>query len=251
MAQHGACHVMRHQGAGPDQRPRCVLCASHRGGVGEVPERTLFDSMRPALDSQLLCAVTLIHQTSTDQSLTQDSGSIFRVRWHDGRYPNSEDRTCENGCIAVGLESCICETTVETSAVFTGMAHLPSVAGVEAELLIGSAPPEAFAPGVYAECSTVQCATSRAAGVTIYLHSSGGANLDAQSIFRIHLNSTLGGSWTRPVYLANKASIVRVGSGAFAFRNPPKFHSFVRPSQRDAEHETDALIDHLAWHKNV
>ena len=51
-------------------------------------------------------------------------------------------------------------------------------------------------------------------------------------------------------YLANKESTVRVAGGAFSFRNPPKFHSFIRPSIRDAEHETDALIDHLFWHKN-
>jgi hypothetical protein len=194
--------------------------------------------------------VTLIHQTSTDQSLTQDSGNIFRVRWQNGAFPNSEDRTCGNGCTAVGLESCICETVVESSAVFTDMAHLPSVAGVEAELHIGSAPPDAFSDGDYAECSTTQCAVARTAGVTVYLHSGSGGNLDERSIFLINLNSTLG-SWTRPVYLANKASTVRVGGGAFAFRNPPKFHSFVRPSMRDAEHETDALLDHLFWHKNV
>ena len=131
------------------------------------------------------------------------------------------------------------------------MAHLPSVAGVETELLIGSAPPDAFADGVYTQCSSSQCAEALAAGVAVYLHSASSGSLDERAIFRIHLNSTLGGSWTRPVFLANKASIVRVAGGAFAFRNPPKFHSFIRPSIRDAEHETDALIDHLFWHKNV
>ena len=90
-----------------------------------------------------------------------------------------------------------------------------------------------------------------AAGVTVYLHSGSGGTLNEQTIFRIDLNSTLGGSWARPAFLANKASIVRVGGGSFAFRNPPKFHSFVRPSIRDAEHETDALVEHLFWHKNV
>ena len=41
-----------------------------------------------------------------------------------------------------------------------------------------------------------------------------------------------------------------VANGAFAFRNPVKFSSFVRPSIRDATHETEALIDYMFWHKN-
>ena len=193
--------------------------------------------------------VTLIHKTSTDQSLTQDSGNIFRVRWEDGLYPNAEERTCENGCTAVGQQSCICDTVVETAPVFTQMSHLPSVAGVEAELQIGSAPPDAFAAGVYALCTTTECDTARSNGVAIFLHNSSAGSLDARTIFFVHMNSTLG--TPRPTYLANKAAVVRVAGGRFAFRNPPKFHSFVRPSIRDAEHETDALIDHLFYHKNV
>lgn len=194
--------------------------------------------------------MTLVHQGSTDQSLTQDSGNVFRVRWHDGLYPTPADRTCENGCTAVGMESCLCETTIETLAVFTDMAHLPSAEGVEMELLIGSAAPDTFADGVYAQCASSPCAAAHASGVTIYLHKDSGDQLDERSIFRINLNDTLG-SWIRPVFRANRASVVRVAGGAFTFRNPPKFHSFVRPSIRDAEHETDALIDHLFWHKNV
>ena len=195
--------------------------------------------------------MTLIHESSTDQSLTQDSGNIFGVRWANGQYPNAEDGTCTNGCVAIGLESCICETQVVTAAVFTDIANLPSVAGVEEELFIGSAPPDAFADGVYSMCTTSSCDAARAIGVTIYLHADGAGSLDAHTIFRIQRNSTLGANSTRHAYLANKASVVQVASGAFSFRNPPKFHSFVRPSIRDAEHETDALIDHFFWHKNV
>ena len=199
-----------------------------------------------------LCAcdsVTLMHKTSTDQSLTQDSGNIFRVRWAGGVYPNAEDRTCEDGCTAVGLQSCICNTVVETTTVFSEMANLPSPEEVEAELHVGSAPPDAFAAGVYTLCATAECNVARGGGVSIFLHSGSAGSLDQRSIFFIHLNRTLGTS--RPTYFANKAAVVRVAGGRFAFRNPPKFHSFIRPSIRDAEHETDALIDHLFWHKNV
>jgi len=39
--------------------------------------------------------------------------------------------------------------------------------------------------------------------------------------------------------------------GGYSFRNPPKFHSFLRPSIRDAAYETEALLEHLFYHKNV
>ena len=67
--------------------------------------------------------VQLIHEGSTDQSLTQDSGNLFRVRWEGGAYPSASGGTCgasQQGCTAVGTESCICEVVVNTSAVFTG-----------------------------------------------------------------------------------------------------------------------------------
>ena len=120
-----------------------------------------------ALKAQILSSgqVTLIHETSTDQSLTQDSGNIFRVRWERGAFPNVDEQTCHSGCSAVG-DACVCETQVETAAVFTDMGHLPSVEQVEALLTIGSAPPDAFANGTYAVCGTSACAEARAAGVT-------------------------------------------------------------------------------------
>ena len=196
--------------------------------------------------------VQLIHEGSTDQSLTQDSGNVFRVRWEGGLYPNVEDATCAEGCTAIGLESCVCETLVETTAAFTDMARLPSAASVESELFLGSAPPDAFADTVYTMCATSECDAARAAGVTVFLHSASSpeGGLDEHSIFHIRLNSTLG-AWTRSGYFVNKRSIVRVAGGDYGFRNPPKFHSFIRPSVRDAEHEIEAVIDHLFWHKNV
>ena len=189
--------------------------------------------------------MTLIHQGSTDQSLTQDSGNVFRVRWQGGAYPKPEDNTCKDGCTPVGLDACVCETTVQSTAVFTNMAALPSTAQVEANLLIGSPPPDSFVAGVYSQCTSAECAAAATAGVTVFLHSGSGNSLDQRTIFRINLNNT------RPAFFANKAATVRVAGGAFSFRNPPKFNSFARPSIRDAEHETDALIDHLFWHKNV
>ena len=191
--------------------------------------------------------VTLIHTSSTDQSLTQDSGNVFRVRWASGSYP-SVDATglCWPGCTVSGT-SCVCDTQMHSRTVFTHAENLTAitVGAVEESLRIGSAPPDAFAADEYTMCSLAACQTARARGVTIFTHSSSSDALDERSIFLVLRNGT------RPTYLANKAATVAVGDdGAFTFRNPPKFHSFLRPSVRDAEHETTALIDHLFWHQN-
>lgn len=226
------------------------------GGDGMRYERAweAFDASNPACRPQLQVftdgRVTLIHSPSVDESLQADSGNVFRVRWADGRYPMS-GATCADtlGCIqggnAFSADSCVCEASVESRAVFTNLSSLPSPMAVESELSIGAVPPDSFASGVYAECSSSECVAAKAGGVTIFLHAESGGTLDERSILRVNLNAT------RPAYLANKASTVHVGGDEYEFRNPPKFHSFTRPATRDAEHETDALIDHLFWHKNV
>ena len=53
------------------------------------------------------------------------------------------------------------------------------------------------------------------------------------------------GAWTRPAFLANKASSVSIGGGAFSFRNPPRFNSLTNPTARDAAHEVKALLNYL------
>lgn len=100
--------------------------------------------------------------------------------------------------------------------------------------------------GTYSFCTTAAC-NSAAPAVRVYLRassSSGGALdvLDASSIFEIAVNGTAR-------FFANRQSTVHVGS-SFQFRNPPSFFA-AEPSARDAYYETDALIDHLLWHKNT
>ena len=196
--------------------------------------------------------VTLIHQTTTDTSLVQDSGNRFRVRWAAGGYPTvASGAGCGAGCSPVGAtgDTCRCNTRVQTAPVFTSMSSLPDVDAVNELLAIGSAPPDAFAAGVYELCTSVACNATRAAGVTIYLHNES-SGLDERTIFHVVRNGT------RHAYLSNKVSTVHVGydestAPRFSFRNPPTFHSFLRPAGRDAHHETEALIDHLFYHPNV
>lgn len=53
----------------------------------------------------------------------------------------------------------------------------------------------------------------------------------------------------KPVYFANRASAVSIGSTSF--RNPPHFMESTEPTQRDAVFEVEALLDHLFFHDNT
>ena len=49
----------------------------------------------------------------------------------------------------------------------------------------------------------------------------------------------------------NVRSVVRIGGTNITFRNPVHFMSFVEPTVRDAQYETDAALDHYLYHKNT
>ena len=194
--------------------------------------------------------VTLSGGAATDDTSQQvDSGNIFRVRWEAGSYPSagSDGTGCPARCTLSSASSCLCDIEVSMDAAFTDPLTPPTVVQLDERLSISSAEPDTFAAGTYTKCATAACDAARAAGVTVWSHSSSssGGAFDTLTVFEIVRNST------RPTYLANKVSTVRVPGTAFRFRNPPKFHSFLRPSVRDAEHETEALIDHLLYHKNT
>jgi len=57
------------------------------------------------------------------------------------------------------------------------------------------------------------------------------------------------------VHLKNVESMVSLahnGNDAYyAFRNPPQMMTLIDPSQRDAIYESEALLDHIFYHKNV
>ena len=50
---------------------------------------------------------------------------------------------------------------------------------------------------------------------------------------------------------ANKLSTVLLDGTPHSFRNPPQFSSLVTPASRDASYETEALLEHLLWHRNT
>lgn len=199
--------------------------------------------------------VAIVQPDSTVAAFAVDSGNLFRVRWQDGVFPRVASN-CANGACTVSGETCLCHTQVQTTAVFISSDHIPTRQEVEARLTIGSPGPDAFDDGEYTLCTSAACeaASRRPAGasVTVYTLSASGGAFDERTIFRILANST------RLLHLVNKASLVvlplpRPSADATvgAFRNPPRFLSFLRPSTRDAEAETEALLDHLFFHPNT
>lgn len=198
--------------------------------------------------------VTLVHPSSTDPALKEDSGNLFNVRWAEGRFPTVEDGHCSALC-EVSTDTCLCDVNVTTSAVFTDGTNVPSAEILVSQLHIGSAAPETYDVGTYVQCTTSACLAADD-GVEVFLFaassppsSSSIAAFDVHTIFRVTVNAT------RVLHLRNKASTVTIGrdpqSPLFSFRNPPKLMKFTQPSARDAQYETTALLEHLFYHPNV
>ena len=206
--------------------------------------------------------VTYVQPSSNDPAHATDSGNLFNVRWAGGRFPTVEQGSCSSFCTVLD-DTCLCDVTVNVSAVFTDPTAVPSAEEISSQLHVGSPPPDSFDDGTYVQCVTSACLAA-ASEVTVFVlassSSSGGARelqpFDEHTIFRIAVNQT------RVLHLRNMASTVVIGASsssaaasshapAFSFRNPPKFLKFAQPSARDAHFETVSLLEHLFHHTNV
>jgi len=175
-------------------------------------------------------------------ALQPGSRSNFRVRWSDGAFPTAATNcSSASGCRVEG-ETCICATQAASSAVFTNPNHPPDKSAVLANLHIGSFPPDAFA-NEYSQCVTAACL---AVGNDVAIFTRHGGSFDESTIFRVSVNES-----ARVVHYRNANATVTIVGSPFTFRNPPMFMSVHDASERDAQYETDALIDHLVYHKNT
>lgn len=198
--------------------------------------------------------VNMVHTPERSRdALGVDAPMLVRVGWEGGVYPTAAANCSAAGDVCeVRADTCLCETAVQTGAVFTDSLAVPSKEEVLAQLHIGSPPPELFAAGTYSLCTTAPCYA--ATGVEVYTTSAG--SFDEQTIFRIAVDG-------EHVYLANLASVVRIGAagggagnssasqGSYAFRNPPAFMDPLGSTARDAADEIEAVIDHIFHHPNT
>jgi uncharacterized protein (DUF1501 family)/uncharacterized protein (DUF1800 family) len=217
--------------------------------------------------------VNLIDPVSTENKYKLNSESKFGVIWNRGAFPIvTSTPPCQPNaytnleCVPGGLKTCVCNVTVDTKPVFV---DIPTLVEAKTRLFIGAPLPTSFDPGAYSVCTTFACSRAND-GVVAYLKTGSGiASMD--TIFELPPN-VRGGS---KVYLYNKVSSVWVGGkprsvgnsdSGFSFRNPPHFNPLVgeKVSQHgsgntftdifhidDAQHETDALLDHLVEHQNT
>ena len=177
---------------------------------------------------------TATHSNGNSDWWQVDNPWTFKAAWSNGSYPLASNG-CDGVCNVHG-ETCLCNVTVvETTAVFTNDAQPPTYSEVVAQLFIGSLAPDAYGSGVYGAGS------SSTANVTVYKNASTGV-LDIDTIFQVTINGAV-------KYLRNKASHVQFGN--FTLRNVPQLMGFPHSSPRDAEYESDALLDDLFRHQNT
>lgn len=128
-------------------------------------------------------------------------------------------------------------------------------------LSIGAVPISSFPAGTYSKCTTSACNAVQDA-MTVWVRGSSGDvdSFDMNTIFEVP--SRLAGQ--KPFFLANKESVVSLGSNQFSFRNPPGFiplagevsypwaaHSNSKQWNEKAHQEIDAVIDHFFEHPNT
>lgn len=190
--------------------------------------------------------VSVVHPTAWWSRFKPDSGELFRVRWANNAYPTVAGTACSPPACEVRGSTCLCGVQVSLAPLFTDATQLPLLSDASERLRIGAPPPHAHDAGAYAQ------AAAAPDGVQLHLPASHppGAPLDEKAIFGLPVNGTVR-------YFFNKESTVAIARGAavtpFSFRNAPHFVSFLEGSAtvRDAEHETDAVIDHFFKHANT
>jgi uncharacterized protein (DUF1501 family)/uncharacterized protein (DUF1800 family) len=183
--------------------------------------------------------ITVVHEPSNlgdkivYEDYDSDNTNFFSIKWEGDVYP-SVDNACGNGACQVLGENCLCDGIVIEEAVLGSIPD--SYEDVITNLHIGSVAPGS---GYYQDLSAPS-------GVTIY-HSNSGSPYDESTIFQVDVRG-------KTKYFKNVRSMFQIhqnGSTVYSFRNPPHFNNFFIPDIRDAQYETDAVLEHYFNHDNT
>jgi len=188
--------------------------------------------------------VAIVYEPSDYQTLDgyvdELTRNYFKVFWDLDSYPFASE-SCDNICEVSMDGSCICQTYVQSSKVFNGMPK--SVEDLFANAYIGSVHPDTY------DHDTFSSATDQHTNITAHTI---GNTFDENTIFEFH------DSKGRSHFLKNSKEIVRiVGTRGeytdYSFRNAPHFLSLLELEMtvRDAQYETDAVLDHYFYHDNT
>lgn len=181
--------------------------------------------------------VALYHETllgQPDNLVRNDTVSFFAVAWTESGYPNAANN-CGNGLCKQVDDMCFCNTTVTDTAVFS---EPPANASeIFEELNVGFPNLAMFDSGMYVP--------QQQRDYTYYSSDSSCCSID--TVFEARDSNGI----TR--FYRNIYSNVSVAGTGFTFRNPPQFNSILSSeySVADAQHETNAVLEHLYFHENT
>lgn len=161
----------------------------------------------------------------------RETPSYFSVFWNGESYPRSSNN-CAGGNCVIEDDVCYCDISVSEDRAF---GSLPSnAAQILRRLKIGFPDPATFNSGTF---------SAQTRGDYTYY----GACCSVDTVFGITDSNGI------TKYFRNIVSNVKIAGTTLEFRNPPQFNSVLSTefSVADAEHETEALLEHLFYHPNT
>jgi len=184
--------------------------------------------------------VAMYHEAQIERSyepermLRNKTMTFFSVAWDSESFP-TVGNNCGNGLCQQDEGMCFCETTVQDTIVFSSAPA--GATDILEKLKIGHPALAMLNADAY----------QRVQQGDYSYHSSDGACCDLETVFEVEDRNGV------TQYLRNVHSSVNIVGSDFSFRNPPHFNSVLEPefSIADAEHETDALLQHLFYHPNT
>jgi len=169
------------------------------------------------------------------------SPNFFYVNW-DGDFP-SPSNNCGNGLCESNGDECMCRVTVVEDVVWTQPEQVLTTAeGVLSRLSIGSLSPDRYNTRKFDDPIVKT-------GGIVKIFNNAGTSMNADTIIEVNMGN-------ERKYLRNIRSTVYVQNkdgtrSDYSFRNPPHFIGFVDQDKRDAQYETDAVLEHYLYHKNT
>lgn len=170
--------------------------------------------------------VSLEKDTSKDTK-SYDASTFFRVHWENNNYPHGGN-LCGNEICEVFGQYCRCMVHVEDTRVFSS---LPTRQEILTSLHIGGMNPDL----------KKYAAEQKFEDITVHIENDQ-FPYGKSTVFEVLDDFGI------TKYLMNMKSIVKIGP--FQFRNTPTFFNTI-PEVIDAQHETEAALDHYFFHRNM
>jgi len=178
--------------------------------------------------------VAVYHESDLGRAeplVRRETPSYFSVLWDGDTYPRSSNK-CAGGSCVIEDDVCYCDISVTEVLAFSS---LPSnAAQIQSRLKIGFPAPASFDSGTFS--------AQTHSDYTYY-----GACCSEDTVFGVTDSNGI------PRFFRNIDSTVVIAGTTLNFRNPPQFNSVLSTeySVADAEHETEALLEHLFYHSNT